>query len=58
MKYEMMQLINQIKDNINELDESGLTNPLLDDIYHITTKMEELLEENEDDNERYDWEID
>ena len=45
MKYEMMQLINRIRDNINELDETGISNPLLDEIYELTAKLEDIIED-------------
>ena len=41
----MMQLINRIRDNINELDETGISNPLLDEIYELTAKLEDIIED-------------
>jgi hypothetical protein len=61
MKYELIQQINSIKDNISELDDAGIAHPLINEIYNSICKIEEILEDEDDDpvgrafgNEDYD----
>jgi hypothetical protein len=58
MKEEIVKLLNDIKLNINELNNEGIDNPIIDEIYDITLAIEDIIyndDEGDDGDEFNDY---
>lgn len=57
MKEQILKLINDIKLNINELNNEGIDNPIIDEIYDIALTIEDVIY-NDDEGDDSDYETD
>lgn len=46
MNQDLLKLIDKIKNNVRDLDDEGISHPLIDKIYDQLTEMEDLIYEN------------
>lgn len=46
MNQELLKLIDKIKNNVRDLDDEGVSHPIIDKIYDQLTEMEDLIYEN------------
>lgn len=52
MNQNLLKLIDKIKNNVRDLDDEGISHPLIDKIYDQLTEMEDLIyENNESEND-------
>jgi hypothetical protein len=43
MKEEILKLVNKIKDNLKDIDNDGVSHPLLDDVYDSLALIEDSI---------------
>jgi hypothetical protein len=43
MKEEILKLVNKIKDNLKDIDNDGVSHPLLDDVYDSLALIEDAI---------------
>jgi hypothetical protein len=60
MKEEIVKLVNDIKQNINDLNNEGIDNPIIDEIYDIVLAIEDIIYNDDegidgDDFNDYDY---
>jgi hypothetical protein len=56
MNQDLLKLIDKIKNTVRDLDDEGVSHPLIDKIYDQLTEMEDIIyedEEREDDEEMF-----
>lgn len=59
MNQKLLKLIDKIKNNVRDLDDEGISHPLVDKIYEQLTEIEDLIyeadeSENDDDSMYYE----
>jgi len=56
MNQELLRLVDKIKSTVRDLDDEGISHPLIDKLYDQLTEMEDIIYENEergDDDEMF-----
>ena len=56
MNQELLRLVDKIKNTVRDLDDEGISHPLIDKLYDQLTEMEDIIYENEergDDDEMF-----
>ena len=56
MNQELLRLVDKIKSTVRDLDDEGISHPLIDKLYDQLTEMEDIIYEDEergDDDEMF-----
>ena len=59
MNQELLRLVDKIKSTVRDLDDEGISHPLIDKLYDQLTEMEDIIYEEEergDDNDEMFYE--
>lgn len=54
MNQKLLKLIDKIKNNVRDLDDEGVSHPLIDKVYEQLTEMEDLIYESEESDSEDD----
>ena len=55
MKEEIVKLVNDIKQNISDLNNEGIDNPIIDEIYDIVLAIEDIIYNDDDGTDGDDY---